>query len=111
MVKLSIKWIPQLAGMGPLTQATLHQYTCYRHRTGRLEAAANAIFTNNFCPMVKLSMKLAPKVASVECSTRVKFHQYISNRYRTVYGYRNGTLCDGRKRVFRTFSPITVVEW
>ena len=45
MVKLSMKLIPQLAGMGPLTQATFHQYTCHRHRTGRLEAAANAIFT------------------------------------------------------------------
>ena len=32
--------------MGPLTQATFHQYTCHRHRTGRLEAAVNAmIFT------------------------------------------------------------------
>ena len=40
-----MKLIPQLAGMGPLTQATFHQYTCHRHRTGRLEAAANAIFT------------------------------------------------------------------
>ena len=46
MGKLSMKLIPQLAGIGPLTQATFHQYTCHRHRTGRLEAAANAmIFT------------------------------------------------------------------
>ena len=40
-----MKLIPQLAGMGPLTQATFHQYTCHRHRRGRLEAAVNAIFT------------------------------------------------------------------
>ena len=46
MGKLSMKLIPQLAGIGPLTQATFHQYTCHRHRTGRLEAAVNAmIFT------------------------------------------------------------------
>src|SRR5512139_1533737 len=88
MVKFSAKLIPQLAGIGPLTQATFHQYTCHRHRTGRLEAAANAIFTNNFCPMAKLYMELAPEVASVECSTRAKFHQYVSNRYRTAYGQR-----------------------
>ena len=84
MVKLSMKFTPQLAYMEPLMQATLHQYTCHRHRTGRLEAAANAIFTNNFCPMVKLSMKLAPEEASVECSTRAKFHLYILNRYHTA---------------------------
>jgi hypothetical protein len=41
-----MKLTPQLADIGPLTQATFHQYTCHRHRTGRLEAAANAmIFT------------------------------------------------------------------
>jgi hypothetical protein len=46
MVKLSMKFAPQLAGIGPLTQATFHPYTCHRHRTGRLEAAAKAmIFT------------------------------------------------------------------
>ena len=43
MVKLSMKLIQHLAGMGPLTQATFHQYIYHRHRTGRLEAAANAI--------------------------------------------------------------------
>jgi hypothetical protein len=46
MTNLSLKLIPRLAGMGPLTQATFHQYICHRHRTGGLEAAANAmIFT------------------------------------------------------------------
>jgi hypothetical protein len=46
IANLSMKLIPQLAGKEPLTQATFRQYTCHRHRTGRLEAAANAmIFT------------------------------------------------------------------
>jgi hypothetical protein len=84
MVKLAMKLTPQLADIGPLTQATFHQYTCHRHQAGRLEAAVNAIFTNNFCPMAKLSMKLAAEVASVECSTRAKFHLYILNRYHTA---------------------------
>ena len=58
-----MKFTPQLASMGPLTQATFHRYICNRHRTAWLAAAENAIFRINFCPMGMLSIKLTPQLA------------------------------------------------
>ena len=83
-----MKFTPQLASMGPLTQATFNRYICNRHRTARLGAAANAIFANNFCPMRKLSIKLTPLLASMGALTQATFHRYICNRYPAAYRKR-----------------------
>ncbi len=100
-----MKFTPQLASMGPLTQATFRRYICNRHRTAWLAVAANAIFANNFRPMGKLSMKLTPQLASMGPLTQAMFHRYICNRYPAAYSKRKSWRVVAANAFFAITSP------
>ena len=100
-----MKFTPQLASMGRLTQATFHRYICNRHRTAWLAVAANAIFANNICPMGKLSMKLTPQLASMGPLTHATFHCYICSRYKAAYRKRKAWRVVAANAFFAIASP------